>query len=145
MSGLTDQLSMIGRHHCLMGAFERAWMVVKTKGININDSETPYTDMILSGKKTVETRKKPTLDAYVGQKVGIVQTGKGPAKLVGYAKVGKPRKYGSKKEFDRDRKRHRVPAGSKHDKSSGYGYPLSEVKRAKEKKVKSRGLVSREI
>ena len=128
-----------------MEAFERAWLVAKTKGININDSETPYTGMILSGKKTVETRKKPTLDAYVGEKVGIVRTGKGPAKLVGYAKVGKPRKYESKREFDRDRKRHRVPAGSKHDKSSGYGYPLSEVKRVKPRKVKSRGIVSREV
>ena len=128
-----------------MEAFERAWLVAKTKGININDSETPYTSMILSGKKTVETRKKPTLDAYVGEKVGIVRTGKGPAKLVGYAKVGKPRKYESKREFDRDRKRHRVPAGSKHDKSSGYGYPLSEVKRVKPRKVKSRGIVSREV
>tara|TARA_Y100000004_G_scaffold197190_1_gene270311 strand:+ start:166 stop:552 length:387 start_codon:yes stop_codon:yes gene_type:complete len=128
-----------------VNAFDVGWGLVKEKGININDSKNPYTDMILSGKKTVETRRKPTLDPYIGRKVGIIRTGKGPAKLVGYAKVGKPRKYGSKSEFDSDRRRHRVPSDSKEEKSSGYGYPLSEVKRVKPRNVKSRGIVSREI
>ena len=128
-----------------MTAFETAWQLVKGKGININDHDVPYTDMILSGKKKVETRRKPTLDPYIGRKVGIIRTGKGPAKLVGYAKVGKPKKYGSKEQFDRDRGKHQVPGDSKDEKSSGYGYPLSEVSRVKPKSVKSRGIVAREI
>ena len=128
-----------------MSLFDAAWALVKDKGININDSKVPYTDMILSGKKTVETRRKPTLDPYIGRKIGIISTGKGPAKLVGYAKVGKPKHYHSKKEFDKDRRRHKVPESSKEEKSSGYGYPLSEIKRVKPRKVKSRGIVSREI
>lgn len=125
--------------------FETAWRLVKEMGININDKDVPYTDMILSGKKKVETRKKPTLDSYVGQKVGIIRTGKGPAELVGHAKVGKPKKYKSKQDFDRDRKNHRVPSKSKEDKTTGYGYPLTEVSRSKPKKIKSRGIVSRKI
>ena len=128
-----------------MSIFDTAWEVVKTKGVNINDSNTPYTDMILSGKKTVETRSKPTLDPYIGRKIGIIRTGKGPAKLVGYAKVGTPKHYHNKKEFDGDRGRHRVPESSSEEKSTGFGYPLSQVKRVKPRGVKSRGIVSREI
>ena len=48
-------------------------------GININDKTQPFTDQILHGQKTIETRNTPTLHPHVGKRVGIVRTGKGPA------------------------------------------------------------------
>lgn len=46
-------------------------------GININDKSQPFTDLILNGKKTVETRTNRNLDDYIGQRIGIVRTGRG--------------------------------------------------------------------
>lgn len=120
--------------------------LLKAKGVNINDSKTPYTQMILDGKKTIETRQTNSLDPYVGDRVGIIRTGKGPAKLVGHMNIGKPKQYENAEQFDKDRPRHKVPKGSKEDKKGkSYGYPLSDVKRTKEKKVTSRGYVARDI
>ncbi len=129
-----------------MTAYEDVWTLLKAKGVNINDSKTPYTQMILDGKKTIETRQTNSLDPYVGDQVGIIRTGQGPAKLVGRMKIGKPKQYENAEQFDKDRSRHKVPKGSKEDKKGkSYGYPLSNVKRTKEKKVTSRGYVARDI
>jgi hypothetical protein len=69
-------------------------------GINFNDKSQPFTDMIMDGKKTIETRNSRSLDSVVGKRVGIVRTGVGPAMLVGYADVGSPIFYGDAKESD---------------------------------------------
>ena len=129
-----------------MSAFDRAWALVKTMGVNINDSQTPYTEMILSGKKTIETRRTRSLDPYIGDEVGIIRTGKGPAELVGYMDIEKPKEYHNTQEFERDRPKHRVPKGSTEDKKGkSFGYPLTDVERVKPKKIHSRGNVAREI
>lgn len=129
-----------------MTAFDRAWALVKQMGININDSEAPYTEMILDGDKTIETRRTNSLDPYVGEEVGIIRTGKGPATLVGFMDIGEPKQYSNSQEFDRDRSKHRVPKGSKEDKEGkSVGYPLSDVERTKPKEVHSRGYIAREI
>ena len=99
-----------------MDAFAAGWAVLKSMGINVNDSSAPYTDMILDGRKTIETRPSDSLDPYVGREVGLIRTGKGPAKMVGKVRLGEPKRYESKEEFDRDRPKHRVPKGSKEDK-----------------------------
>ena len=82
-----------------MTAFDRAWALVKQMGININDSEAPYTEMILDGDKTIETRRTNSLDPYVGEEVGIIRTGKGPATLVGFMDIGKPTQYSNYKSL----------------------------------------------
>lgn len=129
-----------------MSAFDRAWALVKTMGVNINDGEAPYTQMILDGEKTIETRRTHSLDPYVGDHVGIIRTGKGPATLVGYADIGKPKDYRNAEEFERDRPKHRVPKGSGEDKKgTSVGYPLSDVERAKPKEIHSRGYIARDI
>jgi predicted transcriptional regulator len=129
-----------------MTAFDRAWALVKQMGININDSEAPYTEMILDGEKTIETRRTNSLDPYVGEEVGIIRTGKGPAELVGFMDIEKPKQYNNSQEFDRDRQQHRVPKGSKEDKEGkSVGYPLTDVERTKPKEIHSRGYIAREI
>ncbi len=109
-------------------------------GININDQDAPYTDMILSKKKTVETRPmipgraKGTLHRFVGKRVGIVRTGKGPATLVGYATIGEPIEYRDTLSFDRDFPLHKVASNSPHyiGFSGKWGYPLIDVRRLPE-------------
>ena len=129
-----------------MTAFDRAWALVKQMGVNINDSEAPYTEMILDGEKTIETRRTNSLDPYVGEEVGIIRTGKGPAELVGFMDIEKPKQYKNSQEFDRDRQQHRVPKGSKEDKEGkSVGYPLTDVERTKPKEIHSRGYIAREI
>jgi hypothetical protein len=79
-----------------------------TRGININDKVQPFTDQILSGKKTIETRRKNSLRPYIGKRVGLIRTGKGQAMLVGFAVIGEPVFYRTKAEFQADFGRHQV-------------------------------------
>jgi hypothetical protein len=121
--------------------------MARRMGINVNDKSQPYTDQILSGLKTVETRKTRSLDPYVGRRVGIVRTGKGRATLVGYATIGEPVFYATRARFDADYARHAVDSGSPHYFSAGgkFGYPLLSVKATRPRKVFSRGIVARAI
>ena len=64
-------------------------------GINVRTDEgVNYSDLIVSGQKKYETRDKDSLRPYIGKRVGIVETGSGPANLVGYATVGDPIEVG---------------------------------------------------
>lgn len=117
-------------------------------GINVNDSCEPYSMMIVEGFKTIETRNSPSLHPYVGQRVGIVQTGCGPARVVGYATIGQPVTWTSQQEFDRDICLHRVGLSSPYRQISGikYGYPVTDVRKlSKPIPVTSRGIVARQI
>jgi len=73
-----------------------------TRGVNINDKAQPFTDQILSGEKTIETRRTNSLRPYIGQRVGIIRTGKGKALLVGFMDIGHPVIYRTKEEFRAD-------------------------------------------
>lgn len=117
------------------------------KGINISDRSQPFTDLILDGIKTIETRDSRSLDSTIGKRVGIVRTGKGPATLVGYATIGEPIFYRNQREFDRDWKRHRVgPESPFYIGLKGkWGYPIINPKRAKPRPVTNRGIVIRNI
>jgi hypothetical protein len=113
-------------------------------GFNVNDSEMPWTDMILQGKKTIETRDNDSLRPYVGERVGIIRTGKGTATLVGYCTIGEPKVYRTNEEFRADNSKHQIPAGPEWDLQPGavkYGYPLSDVETTDPKQVNSRGIV----
>jgi len=118
-----------------------------TRGVNINDKVQPFTDQILSGKKTVETRRTNSLRPYVGKRVGIIRTGKGPALLVGFAVIGEPIFYGTKAAFSADFKRHQVGDKSKFRFKRGgkFGYPLTKVTRCVPVPVKSRGIIARKL
>jgi len=98
-------------------------------GINVNDKHQSFTDQILGGSKTIETRNAPTLHPYVGKKMGLVRTGKGKAMLVGYVTIGQPKLYTTKSSFDKDYDSHLVGEESpfhidKTKKGSKWGYSL---------------------
>ncbi len=118
-----------------------------TRGVNINDKVQPFTDQILSGQKTIETRRKNSLRPYVGKKVGIIRTGKGQAMLVGFAVIGEPIFYGTKAEFSADFARHQVGDKSEFGFKQGgkFGYPLTMVTRCKPQPVFSRGIIARKL
>lgn len=116
------------------------------KGININDSTFPFTDEILKGNKTIETRDSRSLDPYIGKRVGIVRTGVGKATLVGYATIGNPVIYRNNDEFDADYDKHLVDSNNPYYIKPGqvkYGYPLTGVESTDAMELTSKGIVSR--
>ena len=103
-------------------------------GFNVNDSEQPFTEQILSGEKTIETRdgENNALASLVGERAGIVRTGKGKAKVVGYVTVGEPIRYETKADFDADFNKHLVDGGEYGFKGFKIGYPMLDVERIEE-------------
>lgn len=118
-----------------------------TRGVNINDRAQPFTDQILSGQKTIETRRTNSLRPYIGQRVGIIRTGKGKAMLVGFMDIGMPVFYATKEEFRADFGRHLVgDKGQFRFRRGGkFGYPVSNVTRCEPVPVKSRGIIARKL
>jgi len=116
--------------------------------ININCKEQDFIDQILDGIKTVETRERNTLRSCVGKRVGVIRTGCGKAKLVGYVNIDDVIVYKNGNEFRRDEAKHLVKVGSKYDiKQDGikYGYVLSHPERCEEMDVASNGIVIRKV
>jgi len=116
---------------------ELIWESYQNMGIHINDKLQDFTGQIIRGEKTIETKFKPTLNQYIGKRVGIIKTGTSkskPAKsyLVGSAIIGEPVIYHNEEEFDKDYDKHLVDKNSKFyikkDKVK-YGYPLLNVKK----------------
>jgi hypothetical protein len=118
-------------------------------GVNINDKIQDFTGQILRGEKTIETRNKNSLKSYVGERVGIIRTGKGNAYLVGFCTVGEPKLYENEKEFRKDEDKHLVQQGSKFDIPKDgvkYGYPLYDVVKLNEPvRITSKGIISRKL
>lgn len=116
-------------------------------GVNISDKVQAFTDQILSGQKTIETRRTNSLRPYIGQRVGIIRTGRGKALLVGFMDIGIPVFYRTKAEFSADFGRHRVGDKSpfRFKRGGKFGYPLSNVTRCVPVPVKSRGIVARKL
>ena len=116
-------------------------------GININDKYYPFTDLIFSGIKTIETRKTPSLNAYIGRRVGIIRTGKGKAMLVGFVTIGEPIHYQSEKHFRSDETKHCVTKGSQYDidNTGKWGYPIVNPVKIKPIHIISKGIVARKI
>ena len=118
------------------------------KGININDKQIPFTDLILDSLKTVETRSTRSLHSLVGQRVGIIRTGRGKAHIVGYVDIVSEIEYEDVKAFRDDYNRHLVTVGSQYDiKPNGkkYGYVLANPERCEPIPVTSKGIVIRNI
>ena len=105
----------------------------KLRGVNVrNEADARFADLIVDGKKTVETRNTDSLRAAVGQRIRITRTGEGDAEYIGEATVGEPVIYNNEKEFRSDAKRHLVQPGSGFDIQQGgikYGYPMLDAER----------------
>lgn len=120
-----------------------------TMGINVrSDGNIDYAGLIIDGKKKYESRQTDSLRPYVGKTVAIVRTGKGPAVAIGQVTVGEPIVVDAEK-FDKMRKLHLVPQGSKFDigiDATKYLYPMiNPIRWDNEKLVKQKGIVARKI
>jgi len=117
------------------------------KGLNINDSTGQWTDMLLTGKKTIETRNQNNLKAHVGKPIGIIQTDVGKAHVVGFIILGEPKEYKSLYAFRQDQEQHRVLPDSPFDfKDVKFGYPVEIIEKLdKPIPVTTRGIVTRKI
>lgn len=116
-------------------------------GININDDAQAFTAQILSGSKTIETRKTPSLRPYIGKTVGIIRTGKkAQATLVGFAKIDSEVFFSTKQEFDEAQALHLVaPESAHYGDGVKFGYKLTNIKRVRPRPIKTLGIVSRKL
>jgi len=120
-------------------------------GINVaTDGDLIYSDLIVTGQKTLETRDSHSLAPYVGKRVGIIETKRGrKARLVGFADVGKPLVVGSL-GFDMLSRHHLVPESSRFHIKKGqkkWLYPMMNVMKLTESidASETRGIVARNI
>ena len=135
----------------LKKAIKRTYMIASgqpTMGFNVNDSAAPFTDWILRGEKEIETRNSDSLRSHIGERVGIIRTGVGPATLVGYCTLGEPIIYRDNRDFRQDQSQHMVPEGPMWDVFPGmikYGYPILDVEPCQPKAITSQGRVWRRL
>lgn len=110
-------------------------------------ADVDYAELLISGDKKFETRDTPSLNSYVGQRVGIAKTGDGEAKAIGSVEIGEPIEV-DEKTFRELQDQHLVPEGSEFDIKPGgkkYLYPVSNPERFDSPKSVGRGIVSRKI
>jgi hypothetical protein len=99
-------------------------------GINI---QWPISELILSGKKTIETRTYPIPSQYLNQEMLIIETpgkqGKFKARIVAIIKFSKCIQYKSKKEFYKDSNKHFVTPDSAWawKEKSKYGWEINYI------------------
>jgi hypothetical protein len=117
-------------------------------GINVrSDGNIDYADLIVDGKKKLETRNSDSLRPYVGKRVSIVKTGKGRAYAIGVATVGEPIEA-DEEQFRKLEKEHLVPVGSKFDIYPGttkFLYPMINAKRYERPREVGHGIISRKV
>lgn len=97
-------------------------------GIYIRGSH--IVSMIMNRSKVIETRTHDKLKRFVGQWVGVIYTGSGKPKLVGYVFILSQYEFISEENFRAYEFCHRIPKGSKYDWKEGkkkYGYLLGEI------------------
>lgn len=96
-------------------------------GINI---QWPISELILSGKKTIETRTYPIPEKYLNQEMLMIETpgkkGKFKSRIVAIIKFTECFEYKSKSEFYRDINKHYVSKNSfwAWEEKSKYGWRL---------------------
>jgi hypothetical protein len=118
-------------------------------GINVASDRKAgihYADLIVDGKKTIETRNSDTLRPYVGKRVAIVRTGSGPAKAIGEVTIGEPM-VANKAKFRAMQSKHMVPEGSMFDITTPtkHLYPLHSPVRYDDERDVGHGIVSRKV
>lgn len=100
--------------------------------------QAPWAELILSGKKTIETRRYPLPKAYQGHEMYIIETPgrlKGvKRKIVGIVKFSYSFQYQSRQHFYQDRDKHHVGPTSNFawkapDKTKRWGWVVETVRR----------------
>ena len=121
---------------------------IPTIGINVrSDGDIDYADLIIDGKKKLETRDTNSLKPYIGKRVAIVKTGKGKAMAIGSVTVGEPIPA-SVNKFRRLEKFHLVPQGSAFDikpNSTKYLYPMIDPVRFPKPREVGHGIIGRKV
>ena len=122
-------------------------MIKKTyTGINI---QFPISQLILSGKKTIETRTYPLPLKYLGQDMLLIETSgkneKFSARIIAIIRFSNCHKYKNSKEFYKDTKAHFVspesPWAWKDDKPK-WGWTVEVVGRLPPQQVtKKKGII----
>lgn len=100
------------------------------KGIFVNeDGGVPYARAIVSGVKTIETRKRDMLRACVGERIAVVRTRRNRVPtIIGYVTITHGLRM-SAEWLDENRNRTLIPVGSKYDtnKYPKYAYFLENA------------------
>lgn len=102
----------------------------KLPGINI---QWPISELIISGKKTIETRTYTLPIKYLGKPIFFIETpgnkGNFKARIIGEITFSKSIKYTSPEAFYKDHKRHFVSIDSKWkwDKKGKWGWCIENV------------------
>lgn len=103
----------------------------KLTGINI---QFPISQLILDGKKIIETRLYPIPPTYVDQEMALVETpgksGKFKSRIIAIITFGPSVKYESETQFYKDSKRHCVTPDSPWawiDSKPKWGWPIIKV------------------
>ena len=100
-------------------------------GINI---QYPISQLIIEGKKTIETRTYPIPSKYVNEKLIIIETpgknGKFKSRMIGFIIFGESFQYKDKNDFYTDSRNHCVTPDSDWkwvDGKSKFGWPIREI------------------
>lgn len=90
------------------------------KAIYVNSSGVNYARAIVQGYKLFETRSKNVLQPLIGERVAVIITGRGHARVIGYVTIT-DRVYVGYNLFRSMYNCHLVPLGSKYDCIPGSG------------------------
>lgn len=100
-------------------------------GINI---QFPISQLIIEGKKTIETRTYPIPENYINQEMALVETpgksGKFKSRVIAVIKFGPSFQYKNKKVFYTDTPKHCVTSDSIwawDDKKPKWGWPVKVI------------------
>lgn len=103
------------------------------------DVQAPWSDALLGGAKTIETREYALPSEHVGEALALLDAGRDgmPALLLGAVWFGRPFRYETREQWSADTDRHLVPSDAAAD-SFGWsddvekwGWPVVAVSRAR--------------
>lgn len=102
----------------------------------------PISQLILSGKKTIETRTYPLPKKYIGKELLMIETpgksGAFKARIVATVCFGEPFLYSDERSFYLDYSRHKVDRNSIwawREEKPKWGWPVTKVKRLSNSKI----------
>lgn len=101
-------------------------------GLNI---QTPWSELLINGVKTVETRSYPLPEKYVGEELALIETpgryGRFKARIIGTITFSHSFKYPDQKAWQDDHNRHCVaiddPIYNWKDDKPKYGWVVCSV------------------
>jgi hypothetical protein len=125
----------------------------KLPGVNI---QWPWSALLLSGEKTIETRSYAIPDKYIGKELAIIETpgrkgkkeaGIDKARIIGTIVFGPSYKYETMRQWQLESAKHRVTAADRdfsfNPKKPKWAWPVLKVKSFKKQipPPKRRGIV----